>query len=177
MRTKIKAFVYLVSLFLMNSSVSAAQKENVKVQGPEQLAGSVDWKNFSKGLESAKKGKKYVFVDVYADWCGYCHQMEASTFVEPKVMQELKKNFVAVKFDSESQDMVKWDKQEMSQSELAGYWGVSSLPTLLFFSASGELIGSYPGYADAELFMKLLTYVSSGSREKGVPFDQYMEAL
>jgi NDP-sugar pyrophosphorylase family protein len=39
----------------------------------------------------------------------------------------------------------------------------------------GEIIGSYSAYADPKLMVHLLTYISSGAREKNVSFDDFLE--
>jgi thioredoxin-related protein len=64
----------------------------------------------------------------------------------------------------------------MTERQVAGdAWGVTGFPTMLFLSSKGEIIGSYSAYADPKLMVHLLTYISSGAREKNVSFDDFLE--
>ena len=62
----------------------------------------------------------------------------------------------------------------MSKRDLAATWGVEGYPTMLFLNSKGEIIGSFPSFADAETMYKLLTYISSGAREKKVSFEDFL---
>ena len=140
-----------------------------------QTGGGVNWKPFDKGLKDAADHKKYSFVDVYTDWCGYCKMLDKTTLRAKNVMAELDKNFVSIKLNAESQDPITWKGQKMTGSQLASALGVSGFPTLLFLNSKGEVIGSYPSFAEAELMIKLLTYISSGARERKVSFEDYLK--
>src|SRR4051812_28241867 len=89
-----------------------------------ETAGSVKWKPFEKGLKDAAAAKKYSFVDVYTDWCGYCKQLEATTLKAKPVLAELDKNFVSIRFNAESEDVVTWKGKKMTMRELSANWGV-----------------------------------------------------
>ncbi len=136
---------------------------------------AIQWKNFDKGMQEALSSKKYTFVSVYTDWCGYCRKLEETTFKEKTVIGELGKNFVSIKLNAESEDLVHWKGQSVSARELVGRWGVTGFPTLLFFNSKGEVIGTFPSYAEADLMLKLLTYISSGAREKNISFEDFLK--
>ena len=76
---------------------------------------------------------------------------------------------------SRAAESVEWKGQKLSKRELADHWGVRGFPTLLFLNSKGEIIGSYPSYAEADLMLKLLTYISSGARERNVSFEDYLK--
>jgi thioredoxin-related protein len=137
-------------------------------------AGEVDWKTFDKGLKDAGAKKKYGFVSVYTDWCGYCKKLERETLRANSVTKELERNFVSMKLNAESPEKVTWKGQTTTMMDLAANWGVTGYPTMLFLNSKGEIIGSFPSYADADLMVKLLTYISSGARERKVSFEDYL---
>ncbi|MDB5049683.1 MAG: Thioredoxin-related protein [Fibrobacteres bacterium] len=141
-----------------------------------QCAEIVKWKPFEKGLKDAAAAKKYSFVDVYTDWCGYCKQLEATTLKAKPVLAELEKNFESIKFNAESEDVVTWKGKKMTMRELSANWGVEGFPTMLFLNSKGEIIGSFASFADAELMVKLLNYISSGARERKVSFEDFLKA-
>ena len=135
----------------------------------------VKWAPFTEGVQNAISKGKYVFVDVYADWCGYCKQLDLVTFRAPTVVAELDKNFVSVKLDSDGETPVVWKGHKMTSRELASLWRIDGLPTMIFINPKGEIVGSYSSYAEPDLMAKLLTYISSGARERKVSFDDYLK--
>lgn len=143
--------------------------------GQVAASAEVDWKSFEKGLQDASAKKKYGFVSVYTDWCGYCKKLERETLRAQKVTAELEKHFVSIKLNAESEESITWKGKKMSKRELAALWGVEGYPTMLFLNSKGEIIGSFPSYAEADLMVKLLTYISSGARERKVSFEDYLK--
>lgn len=69
------------------------------------------------------KGDKPAVIDFYADWCGPCKM------VAP-VLEELAKEYEG------KVDIYKIDTED--QPELAGMFGVSSIPSLLFVPMEGK---------------------------------------
>jgi len=143
--------------------------------GSHTFAQGVAWKTFDKGLQDAAVSKKYGFVDVYTDWCGYCKLLESQTLKAAPVMAELQKNFVSIKLNAESEETLSWKGKKMTGRELASLWGVEGFPTMLFLNSKGEIIGSFASFAEAELMVNLLKYISSGSREKKVSFEDFLK--
>lgn len=136
---------------------------------------SVQWFPLETSLERAAESDKYVFVFVYTDWCGYCRKLSNVTLRTESVVEEIDKNYESVMVNAESDQPVVWNGQTTSLRELTGtIWGVSGYPTLLFFNPKGEIIGRFASYADPELMLQLLTYVSSGARERKVTFDEFV---
>ena len=154
-------FVAVLALLLLGGRVAASAE--------------VEWKAFEKGIQDASAKRKYGFVSVYTDWCGYCKKLERETLRAQKVVAELDKHFVSMKLNAESEESITWKGKKMSKRELAASWGVEGYPTMLFLNSKGEIIGSFPSYAEADLMIKLLTYISSGARERKVSFEDYLK--
>lgn len=152
----------LAFLFLTGLSFAGSGKE-------------IRWDAFEAGMKKAASGKKYVFVSVYTDWCGYCKQLDATTLKAAPVVTELGKNFVSIKLNAESDELVSWKGEKISGRGLAARWGVDGFPTLIFLNSKSDIIGSYPSFAEAPLMTKLLAYISSGARERKVSFDDYLK--
>ena len=79
--------------------------------------------NFEENKDWKYEGDKPCMIDFYADWCGPCKM------VAP-VLEELQKeygdNLVIYKVDTEE------------QQELAGMFGIQSIPSLLFVPKEGQ---------------------------------------
>ena len=95
-----------------------------------------DW---NKALKRSTSEKKLLFLDAYADWCTYCHQLDKEVYTNPQVADFFNNNFVNVKFDTES---------ELGM-EMASRFKVASLPTLLFMNAKQEPFETIQGFVPA----------------------------
>ncbi len=135
----------------------------------------IEWSDFDEGLKKAKRENKYIFIDFYADWCKICKEFEATTLKLPEVAKELNQNFVSVKVNTDSQKQVVWKDKKMSMQEFSGKLNVGALPTMMYLSPEYDVLGSYSSYADGDLFLNLLTYISSGSRSANLSFEEFLE--
>ena len=88
-----------------------------------------DLKKVDENGELKFLGKKPVLIDFYATWCGPCRALEP-------ILDEL-----STEYDREI-DIYKINTED--EMELAGAFGVMSLPTLLFIPVEGKPVMS-PG--------------------------------
>lgn len=79
--------------------------------------------DFESEKEWKFKGDRPVIIDFYADWCGPCKMV--SPIVE-ELAQEFDGQIDVYKIDTEDQQM------------LAGMFGISSIPSLLFIPMEGQ---------------------------------------
>ena len=79
--------------------------------------------NFEVNKEWKYEGSKPCLIDFYADWCGPC-KMVAPVLEE--LQSEYGESIVIYKIDTED------------QQELAGMFGVQSIPSLLFVPMEGQ---------------------------------------
>lgn len=165
----------LALLLLPVAGAAPAPAKKPEVAAAPAAAKTMNWVALEDGVKRASAGGKYVFVTVYTDWCGYCRKLNNVTFKAAPVLAELQKNFHSVRVNAESQKTVAWKGKRMSERQVAEEWGVTGFPTMLFLNAKGEIIGSYAAYADPELMVQLLQYISSGARERKVSFEDFLE--
>ena len=114
---------------------------------------SINWKHYSENqlTTSLQQGNKGIIIDFYADWCIPCKELEASTFSNPKVIQE-SKNFYAFKADM--------TKSLSPQVEaLRDKYKILGVPTVLIISSKGEELQRITGFVDANQFYKMLKNV------------------
>jgi thioredoxin-related protein len=105
--------------------------------------------NFSENLQSAKAEGKYLFVDAYTDWCGWCKVMDKETFSDSVVGQFMDTRFVSTKINME----------EGFGIDLAMKYRVSSYPHYLIFSDDGALLAKLGGFMKPEPFIDAITEI------------------
>ena len=115
------------------------------------------WATFSpETFARAARERKYIVLDGSAEWCHWCHVMEATTYHDPAVRKILDEHFIAVKVDVDSRPDVE---------ERYGDWG---WPATIVFSPDATEIGKYRGYIAPEKFTEILKeVVASKVAEKG----------
>ncbi len=102
-----------------------------------------------KTLAVAKQAQKPVLIDIYADWCIACIEMEHTTFKDEKIVAELK-DFVFIKLDLTNNN---------EANVLLDRWQIVGPPALVFYDPNGnersdlEMIGLI---AASELLPQLL---------------------
>ncbi len=88
----------------------------------------ITWVPYAESIVKEAGGKP-VLVDVYADWCIPCHEMDATTYRDPHVVEH-----------TQAFMMVKLDATDLSPAEEAfiGRYRVVGVPTLLAFDDQGR---------------------------------------
>jgi thioredoxin-related protein len=131
---------------------------------------SVKWSSLEEAGAASKTQKKPVFVMVYADWCGYCHKMDATTFRNPDIVGKLNGQYVPAKLNGESDKPLTFFKQAMTEAQWAQLQGVQGFPALIVVDPKGRTVVQYPGFLDtptAEAFLgELSIFFKAGGIDK-----------
>ncbi len=171
-----KYFLLPLALTLFSSPlVAKGESKAEKTDKVGKVETTLQWQSFNQAMKTVGASGKYVFIDVYTDWCGYCKQLDATTLKSYSVVAELSRNFISVKLNAESSEQVIWKGVKMTAQELSAQWGVEGFPTLIFLNSKGDIVGSFASFAEPETMIKLLTYISSGARERKIPFDDFIK--
>jgi thiol:disulfide interchange protein len=105
---------------------------------------------FTDALALAKKERKSVVLDFYAEWCVPCKRMSRETFSDPKV-KALLQRVILLKIDSDR------------FPDLAKKFGVIGLPDIRFLGSDGTEKKKLLDYQDAASFAKWLSELLDGS--------------
>lgn len=113
------------------------------------LANSIDFieieseKDWEAAFQKAVDEDKIVFIDVYTDWCTYCHKLDKEVYTNDAVIDYYNENFINLKFDAETQ----------FGFELARRFNVDGYPTLLFLTKGREVFERIGGFVPAEALL------------------------
>ena len=98
---------------------------------------SIRWEHrFDDAVKKARAAKKPIMIDFWADWCGWCHRLDQTTYVDPVVVK-LSEDFIAVKLDTEA---------GKKNQEIALRYNVATLPTITFVTPGGRQILTLRGF-------------------------------
>ncbi|MBI5836463.1 MAG: DUF255 domain-containing protein [Candidatus Eisenbacteria bacterium] len=130
---------------------------------PAPKAESLKWLPYEVAVQEAAKSKKPILVDVYTNWCGWCKRMDATTYKDARVIEDLNRDFVIVRLNAESERPTTYKKQPMTEQQISrDVFGVSGFPTTIFLDADQGVIGPLPGYVQAAEFHNILRYIGGG---------------
>ena len=176
-RNKIMILVILlviVFFFGLKSYFKIDEQNAEAVEETKPLA--LDWLSYNEGLALAEKENKYILIDFYTDWCGYCKKMDKETYSKEEVIGILNENFVVVKVNAESNNKVIENGEEITERELAKLYQVTGYPTTWFLESNHGRVAPLPGYVTTEQFIPVLNYIGEGWH-KSISFKEYMEKI
>ncbi len=166
----------LFILFLITTTCFSNTYAQVKSEN------AIHWYSIEQAEALAKKEKRKIFIDVYTGWCGWCKNMEKTTFSQQYIAKYINENYYPVKLDAEQKsDIVFRDKtyKFVTQSgvgfnELAAELlkGQMSYPTIIFLDEDLNLIQTIPGYRAADQFEMIMTYFGEDIHKK-MPWTKY----
>jgi len=120
----------------------------------------VHWaKDYKSGIAKAQKEHKPVLFIISRDTCKYCIILDNTTLKDPKVVDELNKNFVAIRSWTNEGDYIPY---VLGQN-------TPGLPGIWFLDSDGEpLFQPLLGYVKKEKFYEALKIVEEEfKKEKG----------
>jgi len=113
---------------------------------PQLFAGT--WlKTVDAAQKAAKAKNQLILVDMFAEWCGWCHRFEREVFPS-EVFQKATSDIILLRLDTE-------DGKEGTQ--MARKYAVTSLPTFVLLTPDLAMAGQIRGYAPPADFVKMLT--------------------
>lgn len=172
-----KVLIYFF-LFLF-SSFSFAVNSHIEKMGflkklmpaeQEISAFEIEWLDIETASDRNKENKKYFFIDIYTDWCGWCKKMDQSTFKDSAVVQYFNEHLYAVKMNAESRDPIAY-KEVLYEYKTFGNKGYNELavnllsgkmsfPSFVILSKKEAKIGTIVGFqSPSQLLSSLKNYI------------------
>jgi thioredoxin-related protein len=103
----------------------------------------------SKILNEANKQNKFIFIDIYAAWCGPCNGWMKNIFQNARVSEKFNKTFLNYKVDGDSFEGV----------NVGIIHRVESYPTYLFVAPNGKVIHRIEGTISPEGLVREADFV------------------
>lgn len=100
--------------------------------------------NLERAKEESVKTKKNILLQFEMDGCGGCKKLEATTYKNQKVIDEMNEQFVPLKLD-----LIK-DKE--ARRNLGAYW----TPAIYFLDQNGNSYYHFNGYLPADEFRAMM---------------------
>jgi thiol:disulfide interchange protein DsbD len=113
----------------------------------EAAAAPPGWleQDLETALARAKASGKPVLVDIYAEWCGECKELDRRTWPDPQVAAWIRDHAVAVRIDT-----------DRARKDLAPRLRILSYPTVLLLDGDGRELRRILGFQDPAAMLKFL---------------------
>ncbi len=136
------SFIFLVVIVSFSLSFALPDKEKI------------NWISMQELNEAYAKNPKPVLIDIYTSWCGWCKEMDRTTYKNDKLATYVNQHYYAVKFDAESREAITFNNKQYKYNaqyktnELAIFLtgGQLSYPTTVFMSGTNAQPAPIPGY-------------------------------
>ncbi len=112
----------------------------------QQVSASPWLKDVASAQKIAKEKNQLIFVDLFADWCGWCHRFEQEV-IPSQSFQNATDKMVLLRLNTED---------GKDGSKFARDFSVNSLPTFLVLNKDLMIAGIIKGYAPAKEFAQSL---------------------
>jgi thioredoxin-related protein len=126
--------------------------------GQQAFAAGAWIKSYSAAEQKAKASNRNIFVDLFADWCGWCHKFEQDV-IPSEAFQKASDKMVLLRLNTEDGG---------DGTAFAQKFGVTSLPTFLILAPDSTIVGIVRGYLPPAEF-------ASAMKESEKRYDDFLQ--
>ncbi len=109
--------------------------------------------SYGQALKQAQEEGKLILAYLYTDWCGYCKKMEAETFTDKAVIDEMSDSYVWLKLNAETDEE---GRQLQERFNITGY------PGLLLLDGEGQEMERISGFVPPGPFREQVAAAAGG---------------
>ncbi|MCW9708775.1 thioredoxin family protein [Fodinibius salsisoli] len=134
----------------------------------------IDWYEMEEAQKLARANDKKVLVFAEASWCTICKKVKREIFPNKDIRQTMSAYYYPVKIDIESDELLRFNGEEMTQEQFGRQMRVTGTPTFLFIDKEGSVIGAQPGFIPRDVYKSLMIYVGTDAHHE-MEFEQYLD--
>ena len=113
-----------------------------------------NWQAYSPAaFDQASRQDRLILLDLVAVWCHWCHVMEATTYADSAVIEQIERHYVAIQADHDA------------RPDLAERYRDYGWPATIILTADGRELVKRAGYIAPEEMAMLLQRTARGGRE------------
>ncbi len=135
---------------------------------------NMQWYGFDEATELAVEHQKKVMLFMEADWCTVCKRMKREVFPKPEVQELLSQYFYPVRVDIESEEVITYQGETMSELAFSKNMNLYATPTFIFLDDDGSVIGNIPGFIGTKKLISLLQFIHTDAY-KDQTFEEFIE--
>ena len=121
-----------------------------------------NWQAYSPAaFDQASRQDRLILLDLVAVWCHWCHVMEATTYADSAVIEQIERHYVAIQADHDA------------RPDLAERYRDYGWPATIILTADGRELVKRAGYIAPEEMAMLLQRTARGGREAAGRFGRH----
>lgn len=120
----------------------------------------VDWHPIDDAVQIAEKKQRFILIDVWAPWCGWCKKMKKEVY--PTLSKDISEQFVWTRLNQDDHESkLQFKNQSFTPFLLAKKLYVQEVPALVVLSPQAEYIFHTSGFTEADNLESLLIQLAS----------------
>ena len=137
---------------------------------------SPDWLSMKDAVDAAQANSDIILIHSYTEWCGWCRELDNTTYTDDTVQNYLAEHFKVTRLDIENDAQIEFFGGWVTMSELGMAFDVRTTPTTVFMDSEGNYITKAPSFFPPDQFLLVLRYVKERAYDM-MSFPDYAEMI